>query len=108
MRVLVVAGLSSAVVLSACAGGGGWQKNGVSAAQRSQDMAECQTEARSMLQRDTAIDADILATRSYDWQRSNTLTTRQEGMRNANRGRSDDIIARCMTGKGYLPAVSGE
>jgi len=61
-----------------------------------------------VLQRDTAIDADILASRSYDWQRSNTLSTRQESMRASNRGRSEEIVGRCMSGKGYVPAVSEE
>jgi hypothetical protein len=55
----VFAGLA-ALSLAACGGGGGWQKQGASAEQRSQDLAECQADARSVLQRDTAIDADIL------------------------------------------------
>jgi hypothetical protein len=103
----VFAGLA-ALSLAACGGGGGWQKQGASAEQRSQDLAECQADARSVLQRDTAIDADILASRSYDWQKSNTLSTRQESMRSTNRGRSEEIIGRCMMGKGYLPASSGD
>ena len=107
MRSFAVAALA-AISLAACAGGGGWQKEGASSAQRSQDLAECQSEARSVLQRDTAIDADILASRSYDWQKSNTLSTRQESMRSTNRGRSEEIIGRCMMGKGYLPASSGD
>jgi hypothetical protein len=107
MRAYVFAGLA-ALSLAACAGDGGWQKEGAPAAQRSQDLAECQAEARSVLQRDTAIDADILASRSYDWQKSNTLATRQDSMRATNRGRSEGIIGRCMTGKGYVPAVSGD
>jgi hypothetical protein len=107
MRSFAVAALA-AISLAACAGGGGWQKEGVSSAQRSQDLSECQSEARSVLQRDTAIDADILASRSYDWQKSNILSTRQESMRATNRGRSEEIIGRCMNGKGYVQAVSGE
>jgi hypothetical protein len=107
MRAFAAAALA-AFSLAACAGGGGWQKEGATSAQRSQDLAECQSEARSVLQRDTAIDADILASRSYDWQRSNTLATRQESMRASNRGRSEEIVGRCMSGKGYVPAVSGE
>jgi hypothetical protein len=107
MRAYAVAALA-ALSLAACATDGGWQKQGASAEQRAQDYSECQAEARSVLQRDTAIDADILASRGYDWQKSNTLTTRQDSMRASNRGRSDEIIGRCMTGKGYVPAVSGE
>lgn len=107
MRAHVLVGLA-ALSLVSCGGSGGWQKEGGSAEQRSQDLAECKAEARSVLQRDTAIDADILASRSDDWQKSNTLATRQESMRAANRGRSDEIVGRCMTGKGYVPAVSGD
>jgi hypothetical protein len=106
MRLVVVGGLS-ALVLAACASGGAWQKDGATPEQRARDLAECRSEARVALQRDTAIDADILSTRSLDWQISNTLSTREQTMRSSNRGRADDIIARCMNGKGYLPAVSG-
>ena len=107
MRAYVLAGLA-VLSLAACGGGGGWQKQSASPEQSAEDLAECKAEARSVLQRDTAIDADILASRSYDWQKSNTLATRQESMRATNRVRSDEIIGRCMTGKGYVPAVSGD
>jgi hypothetical protein len=61
-------------------------------------------EAQSMTRQDENIDADIMATRSQDWQRTGTLGAKRETLALQNRGRGEDIVGLCMRQKGYLPA----
>jgi len=90
--------------LSACSGAPQWTRTGVSPETARADLRDCQAEARSLTRQDEDIDADIMATRSQDWQRTGTLGAKRETFAMQNRGRSDDIIDICMRGKGYAPA----
>lgn len=93
------------LVLAGCSGAsGGWTKPGVSPATAESDFSDCESQARGATQRDAAIDADILASRGTDWQRTGALPFKRDDMANSNRGRAQQIIARCMVGKGYAPA----
>ncbi|HEY0523972.1 MAG TPA: hypothetical protein VGD08_11310 [Stellaceae bacterium] len=96
---------AACVLMAGCAGFGAaqWQRDGAPSEQVSADLAQCRSEARRVVDRDVAIDQDILSTRSTDWQNSNTLTVRRDVMQAQNRGRADDIISRCMRAKGYSP-----
>ncbi|HMK68145.1 MAG TPA: hypothetical protein VK433_06325 [Stellaceae bacterium] len=89
--------------LGACSGGQ-WVKPGVSPKTAQADFEACETEARVATRRDQNIDADIMATRSQDWQRSGTLGIKRDTLAMQNQGRTEDIIGLCMRGKGYSPA----
>lgn len=93
------------LLLAGCGGGSDrWTKPGVSPDTASADYSDCESQARSATQRDTRIDADILASRGTDWQRTGTLDIKRDDMANANRGLAQRIIGRCMVAKGYAPA----
>jgi hypothetical protein len=92
-------------VLVGCAGDGGdrWTKPGATPDTAETELSDCESEARRATQRDAGIDADILASRGQDWQRSGALGVKRDDMANSSRGRSRQIIARCMAAKGYRP-----
>jgi hypothetical protein len=93
------------VALGACASGGtGWTKAGVSQDTVDSDYDSCAGEARQATRRDAGIDADILATRGQDWQRTGTLRLKEDSMAQERRVRAEDVIDRCMREKGYEPA----
>jgi len=89
--------------LCACSGSQ-WTKSGASPETAKADLRECQDEARSLLRQDENIDADIMASRSQDWERTGTLGLKRQTFAAQNRGRSEDIIGQCMRGKGYSSA----
>jgi hypothetical protein len=92
------------LALAGCANGGDrWAKPGVSPDTAETEFSDCESEARSATQRDAGIDADILASRGQDWQHSGTLAVKRDDMTDSNRTRTRQIIARCMTAKGYQP-----
>jgi hypothetical protein len=68
------------------------------------DLAQCRSEASRAVDRDVAIDQDILSSRGQDLQRSGMLELRRDTMRNSNLGRYDDIVAGCMSARGYHAA----
>ncbi len=92
-------------VLAGCAGGGAdrWSKPGVAPDTAEAELSDCEGQARSATQRDAGIDADILASRGQDWQRTGALAIKRDDMANSSRARSRQIIARCMAAKGYRP-----
>jgi hypothetical protein len=92
------------LLLAACAGSTTWVKQGVSEEARASDLAACRAEARTALSRDEAIDSDILATQAHDLRRIGAFEIRRDAMAEQNRARSDEIVGRCMTGKGYARA----
>lgn len=98
----VTAGLL-ALALSGCASAP-WERPDVSAAQRTADLDECRQQARLALRRDQAIDTDILASRSNDWQRSNVIERRQDSIRTSQSSLQDDVVGSCMSAKGYRRA----
>lgn len=91
------------LALTGCGGSGGWTKPGVSPETAEAEFSACQNQARGATQRDAAIDADILASRGDDWQRTGALAIKRDDMVNANRERAQQVIGRCMTAKGYTP-----
>ena len=90
--------------LAACSGTPQWTRSGASPETAREDLRECVAEAQSMTRQDENIDADIMATRSQDWQRTGTLGAKRETLALQNRGRGEDIVGLCMRQKGYLPA----
>jgi hypothetical protein len=92
------------LVLAGCGGAGGWSKTGISPETAEADFTDCQSEARAATRRDDAIDADIMASRGQDWQRSGTLTIKRDDMAMSTRGWAEKIIGRCMAAKGYAQA----
>ena len=96
------AALIGALALAACAGPR-WQKPGVGEAQVSADFSDCSSFAQEAVQRDSNIDADILASRSQDWQNHGTIQMHRTEMASDTGKRSDDMLNACMTAKGYAP-----
>ena len=94
-----------AALLAGCADGArNWDKPGVASDRKSADLTECRAQARAATQRDTAIDTDIMNSRSTDWQKSGSLTVTRDAMKSSNVARFGDIVGRCMAAKGYSPA----
>ena len=89
-----------AVLLQTCAAPG-WEKEGASGDRMRAELGECRSAANAATRTDQNIDADILASRGHDWDRTGTLTLRRETMRAQTGGRADDIVDRCMRAKGY-------
>ncbi len=96
--------ITAMLLLAGCESGVNWSKPGVSPDTAETDLSTCQRQARDATARDAAIDADILASRGQDWQRTGTLAMRRDDMADSNRGRARLIIARCMAAKGYTEA----
>jgi hypothetical protein len=46
-----------------------------------------------------------MATRGNDWQRTGVLSQKEQMFSAEDRGRSDEILNRCMIGKGFLPTA---
>jgi hypothetical protein len=79
-----------------------WEKAGTAESRRDQELAECRAEARRAVDRDVAIDRDILASRTQDWSRTGTLEQRRQTMSDQTRGRAEDIVDGCMRRRGYV------
>lgn len=99
-RIAIVA---CALALLGCASGTEWNKEGVSQQATAQAVADCQSLAREATQRDTNIMTDIMATRGNDWQRTGVMSTKEQVFGAEDRGRTDDIVTRCMISKGFAP-----
>jgi hypothetical protein len=80
---------------------GNWVKPGVDAASAQFEYQKCLDEAQEAVKTTRAIDRDILATHSEDWQRAGTLDVEIGIMRSAERAQADSVLARCMREKGY-------
>ena len=93
-----------ALILAACSSKPQWVKPGTGSDVVSNDLAECQAYASAASRQEAAIDQDILATRGTDWQRSNTLQAKKSTFALHDKGHTRDIIASCMSAKGYAPA----
>jgi hypothetical protein len=89
------------LALAACSGRSEWSKPGVPPETVADDLAECRHTAQSALSRDTNIDADIMASRGADWERTGTLQSQQYADSRSNASRSDAIVESCMMEKGY-------
>ena len=95
--------LGCALALLGCASGPEWSKDGMSQQATAQALSDCQSVAREATERDTNIMTDILATRGGDWQRSGVMDTHVQTFSSEDRGRTGDIVNRCMIGKGFVP-----
>ena len=95
--------LACALALIGCSSGGNFSKEGASQDQTAQAYSECQSIVREATRRDDNIMTDIMATRGNDWQRTGVLSTKEQVFSAEDRGRSDEILNRCMIGKGFLP-----
>jgi hypothetical protein len=93
------------LALAACTGSAGWERDGVSPEAASRDLEQCRGEASRAVDRDVAIDQDIMSSRAQDLQRSGMMRLREDTMRTSNIGRYDEIVARCMAGRGYHRAT---
>ncbi len=98
-----ILGLACVLALCGCASGADWSKEGVSQQQTAAELSDCENTAREATQRDTNIMTDILATRGGDWQRTGVMEPHVQVFSAENRGRTDDIVNRCMIGKGFVP-----
>src|SRR3954465_4534062 len=94
-----------ALALAACAGPVGGEGDGVPPETASSDLGQCRSEASRAVDRDAAIDQDIMSSRAQDLQRSGMMRLREDTMRTSNIGRYDEIVARCMAGRGYHRAA---
>ena len=96
--------LIAAALLAACSSKPQWVRSGTSSDVASDDLEECRAYANAATRQDAAIDQDILATRGTDWQRTNTLQAKKSTFAIQDQGHARDIIANCMSAKGYTPA----
>ena len=96
--------LALAVALAACSSKPQWVRPGTDSDTVSDDLDDCRALAKAATRQDAAIDQDILATRGTDWERNNTLQAKKSTFAVQGQGRSRDIIASCMSAKGYAPA----
>jgi hypothetical protein len=95
--------LGLALLLAACSSKPQWVKPGASSDAVSDDLAECRAYANAVTRRDANIDQDILASRGTDWERNNTLQAKKSTFAMQDQGHARDIIADCMSAKGYVP-----
>jgi len=99
--------LALALLLAACSSKPQWVRPGTDTDTAGDDLAECRALANAATRQDAAIDQDILATRGTDWQRNNTLQAKKSTFAMQDQGHARDIIASCMSAKGYAPASRG-
>src|ERR1700687_1020656 len=99
--------LSLALLLAACSSKPQWVKPGATSDAVSDDLAECRALAKASTRQDAAIDQDILASRGNDWQRNSTLQAKKSTFAMQDQGHARDIIADCMSAKGYAPRGTG-
>jgi len=100
-----IAGLASLLLLFACTGGSHWTKDGVAPAAAAKDFSECNSLAESASRTDSHINQDILAARGKDWQDTGMMSTVQQNYSAQVQQKSQDIVFRCMVGKGYAPGA---
>src|SRR5256885_17089631 len=93
-----------ALILAACSGKSQWVKPGTGRDVVRDDLEECRAYANAASRQDAAIDQDILATRGTDWQHNNVLQAKKSTFALQDKGHTRDIIASCMSAKGYAPA----
>jgi hypothetical protein len=101
--IMIRAGLIVAMLLLAACGGARWTKSGISPGAASADLDDCESQARAATRRDTQIDADIMASRGTDWQRTGTLGIKRDDMAMSTGAHFEDVVGRCMSAKGYRP-----
>ena len=96
--------LALAVALAACSSRPQWVRPGTDSDTASDDLDDCRALASAATRNDAAMDQDILATRGTDWERNNTLQAKKNTFAVQDQGHARDIVASCMSAKGYAPA----
>lgn len=96
--------LACTLALAACASQPDWVKEGTSPQVTERELSECKSLAREATARDTNIMTDIMASRGNDWQRTGVMQAHEQNFAAGEVPRSDDIVKRCMIGKGFAPA----
>ena len=91
------------LLLSACALGGAWVKEGATEEELRRDVAACRGQATDLTARDRRIDRDIRAARAgVGGQLSTDITEFRNEVRDVTfERRFDQIVDRCMRGRGY-------
>ena len=96
--------LLSVLLVSACAIGGAWTKEGATDAELRRDVAACRDQATDLTARDRRIDEDIRASRVGGQLSSDISVFRNEVRDVSFERRYDQIVDRCMRGRGYTRA----
>jgi hypothetical protein len=94
-------GVLGLLLLAACAAHGGWVKPGGDSAGAARDYDECVGLAEQATSTDARIDQDIIASRSSDIARAESVRTGARLMQESTRNRGRAVIDACMTAKGY-------
>jgi hypothetical protein len=90
--------------LAACSTTGQWSRDGTAPKVAAEDLADCNSLAQQVVQRDTNIDADIDASRGQDWRSAQVVDVKRAAFQSKDEGTEKDVVDRCMVGKGYAPA----
>lgn len=96
--------LACTLALLACASQPEWTKQGTSSEVTARELSDCKSIAREATERDTNIMTDIMASRGNDWQRTGVMSAHVQNFTAGEAEHSDDIVKRCMIGKGFAPA----
>ncbi len=99
-RAVLVVGL----VLGGCAGGGDWVKEGATDDELRQDLAICRDQGSLVTSRDRRIEQDIRASRVGSPLSTDLGTFRDDVRESRVEQRFDDVVDRCMRGRGYARA----
>lgn len=89
------------LVLSACAGTGGWAKATADDEQVRADLSQCRVFARTVTDRDQRIDQDIAAARAPDPLAATRVLKRDVQTIGLER-QFTRLVDRCMRGRGYV------
>jgi hypothetical protein len=90
------------LLLPACAGGS-WTKEGKTPQAAAEDLADCNSLAQSVSERDSKIDTDIMASRGHDWKETRVTPIEQASDAQQQEDVHGDVVSRCMIAKGYAP-----
>ena len=93
-----------ALALSACAAAGDWAKEGSTEEEVRRDLSVCRDQAAAVTGRDRRIDQDIRASRAGSSLSTNLGTFRDEVRDVRFEKRFDEVVDRCMRGRGYARA----
>ena len=99
----LMTGLALLLMLSACNVTGQWSRDGTDPKAAADDLADCNSLAQSVVQRDTNIDTDIDASRGADWRSAQVVDIKRAAFQSKDETTEKDVIDRCMIGKGYAP-----
>ena len=92
------------LALSACAAAGDWAKEGSTEEEVRRDLAVCRDQATAVTGRDRRIDQDIRASRAGSSLSTNFGSFRDEIRDVRFEKQFDEVVDRCMRGRGYARA----